>query len=343
MSLGLYETIVNYLREKRSGVLATIVRRVGSAPRQEGSFMFIGEDLKSFGTIGGGVLEAETLAKAQTVMRTKMPILFHYRMDARSVEEEGMLCGGNVDVLLEPVLPEQITMYEEVFSSAKKRERGIFYVRFLNNSFSKSFLKTDGLIFGDPLHEEEIKIIQDYGDLKAPIILDEKRILIPILIKSVLYIFGAGHVSRYLAMFANYVDFSVTVIDESEDFANRENFPEAENLIVSSFEDSFKNLDFTGEEYVVIVTRGHKSDTFCLREVLKRPFAYVGMIGSKRKIQTVFEYLRNEGVPDYLLERVHAPIGIDINSETPQEVAISIVAELIKERGEKIKNARRGN
>lgn len=343
MSVGTYEEVVNYLKQKKLGVLATIVARIGSAPRQEGTTMFIGEDFNIFGTIGGGALEAYTLERSKLVMKTRKPDLFSYRMDAKSVEEEGMLCGGNVDVLLEPVLFEHISIYEEALSSMRKRERGFFFVRFDEENFFKSFLKMDGSVSGDPLSEEEMRILSDYHESKIPVVLEGNKILIPTLLKSVLYIFGAGHVSKYLASFANHVDFSVTVIDDSENFANRANFPEAENIIVSPFEESFKILNFTGEEYVVIVTRGHKSDTLCLREVLKRPTSYVGMIGSRRKVQAVFEHLRKEGFSDEQLNRVHAPIGLDINSETPQEVAISIVAELIKERGEKVKNARRGN
>lgn len=334
---------MNYLKEKRSGVLATIVARIGSAPRKEGTSMFIGEDLSIFGTIGGGALEAYTLERSKSVMETKRPELLTYRMDAKSVEEEGMLCGGNVDILLEPTLPEHSSVYLEALSSIQKRERGFFFVRFDDQNFFKSFLKMDGSVLGDPVGEEEAKVLLRYIESRVPVFIETNKILIPIHLKSILYIFGAGHVSKYLATFANYVDFSVTVIDDSESFANRENFPDAENIIVSPFEESFKLLDFTGDEYVVIVTRGHKSDTLCLREVLKRPFSYVGMIGSKKKVQTVFEYLKKEGFSDELLSKVRAPIGLDINSETPQEVAISIVAQLIKERGEILKNVRRGN
>ncbi|MCS7280966.1 MAG: XdhC family protein [Desulfobacterota bacterium] len=339
MSLEVYKGIVEYLRTERSGLLATIVKRIGSSPRGEGATMFLGEDGTTFGTIGGGSLEREVKIRSESVFMEKKPDLFGYRLDAKSVEDEGMLCGGNVDVLIEPVLLGHLGIYEEAKKLLTERKKGVFYVK-LKPNYSKSLFTSDGRLVGDALSEAERVLLEKNINAKKPIEVDISSFIIPLQVRSQLYVFGAGHVSKYLVKIASLVDFSVIVIDDSGEFAKKENFPDAEAVYAVPFEESFDLLSFTGEEYVVIVTRGHKSDTLCLEEVLKRPFRYVGMIGSKRKVRAVFEYLRAKGYDEALLKRVHAPIGIEINSETPQEVAVSIVAELIKERGEYFRNVR---
>ncbi|MCX7857977.1 MAG: XdhC/CoxI family protein [Deltaproteobacteria bacterium] len=340
MSFEVLNAILDYLKKKRGGCLATIIKRIGSSPREEGTTMFIGEDGKIFGTIGGGTLEKEVKERTSIVLTEKRPEIFPFRMDAKSVEDEGMLCGGNVEVLIEPVLSHHLAVYERAKEAFSQRKEGIFYIRFDSFQYLKTFVEKEGSIYGDDIEENEKSFLTDKLGTKKPIVIERSKIVIPLRMRSVLYIFGAGHISRYLVSLANLVDFVVTVIDDSNQFAKPENFPEANRILAMPFEDSFRALEFTGEEFVVIVTRGHKSDAFCLEEVLKRPFRYVGMIGSKRKVNSVFEYLKGKGYGEDLLRRVHAPIGLEINSETPQEVAISIVAQLIKERGEYLKNVR---
>jgi xanthine dehydrogenase accessory factor len=128
------------------------------------------------------------------------------------------------------------------------------------------------------------------------------------------------------------VDFNTVVIDDRPDFANRERFPEAQEIIVDDFRKVFQRLTFYGNEYVAIVTRGHKHDALVLEEVMRRPTRYVGMIGSKRKNRLILDHLKAKGFEEAALAAVHAPIGLGIRAETPQEIAVSIVAELIAVR-----------
>ncbi len=187
------------------------------------------------------------------------------------------------------------------------------------------------MVAGDPIDEEIGADFQRYISEKRPAVIGN-TIIEPLQTSPVLYIFGAGHVSQYVSRVAAMVDFNVTVIDDREEFANRERFPEAERVIVDDFTRVFEQLSFHGNEYVVILTRGHKHDALVLEQVMKRPSRYVGMIGSKRKTRMVMDYMRQQGFDDKTLESVYAPIGIAINSETPQEIAVSIAAELIKVR-----------
>ncbi len=159
-------------------------------------------------------------------------------------------------------------------------------------------------------------------------------LLEPIFSEPTVYIFGGGHISEQLAPLVKRVHFTVVVIDDRDMFANRERFPEADEVIVSEFEKCFDQLNIDDSSYIVIVTRGHLYDGFVLEQAVKTNARYIGMIGSKKKIKTLYEILVKKGVSRETLNRVHAPIGLDINSETPEEIAVSIIAQLIKVRAE---------
>jgi xanthine dehydrogenase accessory factor len=151
----------------------------------------------------------------------------------------------------------------------------------------------------------------------------------PILPAAILYLFGAGHVSFNLSKAVSQVGFDVTVVDDREAYASRERFPEAKEVIADDFERAMSRLTPSESSYIVIVTRGHRDDMRILRWAVQRPARYIGMIGSKRKTIAIFRELTNEGLAPELFERVHAPVGLDIGAVTPEEIAVSITAELI--------------
>jgi xanthine dehydrogenase accessory factor len=154
----------------------------------------------------------------------------------------------------------------------------------------------------------------------------------PILPPAELYIFGAGHVSISLYKVARIAGFDVTVVDDRETYANRERFPEAHQLIAEDFDKAMEQIKPGESSYIVIVTRGHRDDMRVLRWAVQTPARYVGMIGSRRKTIGIFEELKKEGLPAQQFERVHAPVGLDIGAVTPEEIAVSITAELIAKR-----------
>jgi xanthine dehydrogenase accessory factor len=154
----------------------------------------------------------------------------------------------------------------------------------------------------------------------------------PILPPAELYVFGAGHVAESLYRVACIAGFDVTVIDDREAYANRERFPDAQQVIAEDFDKAAARLAPSESAYIVIVTRGHRDDMRMLRWAVQTPARYVGMIGSKRKTITIFKELQAEGLPAHLFDRVHAPIGLDIGAITPEEIAVSITAELIAKR-----------
>jgi xanthine dehydrogenase accessory factor len=154
----------------------------------------------------------------------------------------------------------------------------------------------------------------------------------PILPPADLYIFGAGHVAASLYKIARIAGFDVTIIDDRAAYANRERFPEAQQVIVDDFEKAATELTPSESSYIVIVTRGHRDDMRMLRWAVQTPARYIGMIGSKRKTITIFKELQQEGLSAHLFDRVHAPVGLDIGAITPEEIAVAITAELIAKR-----------
>lgn len=154
----------------------------------------------------------------------------------------------------------------------------------------------------------------------------------PILPPALLYIFGAGHVAVNLYRVAQDAGFDVIVVDDRESYANRERFPQAREVVAEDFEQAMSRLRPNESSYIVIVTRGHRDDMRCLRWAVQTPARYIGMIGSKRKTIAIYNELTRQGLDAKLFERVHAPVGLDIAAVTPEEIAVSITAELIAVR-----------
>ncbi len=148
-----------------------------------------------------------------------------------------------------------------------------------------------------------------------------------------LYVVGAGHIAVPLVKMAKILDFHVTVLDDRMLFANRDRFPDADSICVGDMAETLKQLPITPSTYIVLITRGHKYDEPCLREIIHSRARYIGMIGSKRRVKACFQRFREEEkIAEEIIQRVHAPIGLEINTETPEEIALSILAEIIKVR-----------
>ncbi len=352
MVQDIYVAIVKALEKREKCVLATLINRVGSAPRAVGAKYLVKEDGTSLGSIGGGCVEAEVWQKARRIMEAPKREILHFDLTSEQLAEGGLVCGGNIDIFLEPLRKDFLSIYEE---AARIREKGGSAILatlvsvegdFPEGEGWKILLKPSGEKIGSLLGKAELeKKILDEGEVllkgKKPKVLavspEHRRVevlLEPVFPEPTVYIFGGGHISEELAPLVKKVHFRVAVIDDREMFANRERFPEADEVIVSEFEKCFDQLSVNDSCYIVIVTRGHLYDGYVLEQAVKTNARYIGMIGSKKKIRTLYQGLMKKGISREMLSRVHAPIGLEINSETPEEIAVSIVAELIKVRGE---------
>ncbi len=352
--VSIEEEIVKVLSQNASAAVATVIDRAGSAPRDVGAKMLYRADGSSIGTIGGGSTEARVLKEAKLVMETGQSSILRFELTAKELIQGESICGGNVTVFVEPLptdIPDLIEIYRAI---ARIKKRG-----------GKSLLATMISINGNPSRGRESKILidpegQSIGSLsddpglieklrpeldilarenKAKI-LDLKRrnqqikvLLEPITSEATVIVFGCGHISNCLAPLVKNIGFRLIVADDRSDFANQERFPEADEIVVDAFEGLLEKMRIDENAYLVIVTRGHFHDKIVLEQALRTKARYIGMIGSRRKVRMVFEDLMKKGISKDLLKRVHAPIGLKIGAETPEEIAVSILAELIQVRG----------
>ncbi|MDI6767103.1 MAG: XdhC family protein [Bacteroidota bacterium] len=339
----IYQEILSALEHEDSIMLATIISTSGSTPASALSKMIIKNGgTVSVGTIGGGCMEGDVILHANRLYQTGKVEVMSFHLNEDDIES-GLICGGSLDVLIEPVSKTHQSLYQELKSLRDKGEDCV-----LASLFSgEGKIEWKQLIPCSPCSaipltsriphltkdlEESIKKAHHRQETQRVELPFGELILEPITGTSSLIIFGGGHVSKFVSQTAAMAGFRVTVVDDREKYANANRFPEAVNTIVTDYNSAFENLNVTQSTYIVIVTRGHKYDEIVLEQAVKTTAKYIGMIGSKRKVLTTYEHLRERGVTDEMLNRVHAPIGLDISAVTAEEIAISIVAELIRVR-----------
>lgn len=253
--MDIYDEIVRLRRLGQKCALATIVQVNGSIPSYESAKLLVRADGSMTGTIGGGCVEAEVWAAAREVIENEQPRHMAFALNQEAAYDNGLICGGQLNVFIEPVIPQPRAL-----------------------------------------------------------------------------IFGAGHVSKSLSKVAALAGFATTIVDDREAFANRERFPEADEIYAGEYEEVFPKLTVNNSTYLIIVTRGHRDDMRVLRWAIETPARYVSMIGSKRKVLGVMREIQAEGVPAEAFEKIHAPMGLEIGATSPEEIAVSVVAEMIAVR-----------
>jgi xanthine dehydrogenase accessory factor len=253
--MDIYDEIVRLRKLGQKCALATIVQVRGSIPSYESAKLLVREDGSMMGTVGGGCVEAEVWNAAREVIDTEKPKNLSFSLGQDAAYDEGLICGGQLNIFVEPVIPQPQA-----------------------------------------------------------------------------FIFGGGHVSKSISKVATIAGFSTIIVDNREAFANPERFPEAEATYAEEYEDVFPKLPVTASSYLIIVTRGHRDDMRVLRWAVTTQARYIAMIGSKRKTISVIHELEHEGFPRDAFERVFAPMGLEIGAQSPEEIAISVVAEMIAVR-----------
>ncbi len=336
----LYQAMLDFLEQGKSFVQATILTQSGSAPRTAGAKMIILPDQSFLGTIGGGLVEAKVQELAVEVFKTKQMVRKEFNLTGSEAGQMDMICGGRLEVLVEHLdaTNEQLLpVYQAMVKAIENRRRVVLVTPLEVTDSSQTFLiKEDHSIIGTftgPTEWVE-KFASLSGRYPQVITLAGQRFLVePITSNGTVYIFGAGHVSQKLSLLTTFVDFRTVVLDDREEFANRGRFPSVDEvLVLESFEQAFKDLEIERDSYLIIVTRGHAYDKAVLAQALRTNAGYIGMIGSEKKRDTIYRALRQEGFTEADMQRVHSPIGLEIKAETPEEIAVSITAELIKIR-----------
>jgi xanthine dehydrogenase accessory factor len=269
-----------------------------------------------------------------------------------------MICGGSISILVDPILPENFelfNLFEQINKTIVTQKQGWIISQLPSGEEDiapkKCFITPDKEISGtwlpevefkeripDKMKFEEVELQFTNIDLKLVQIITaahHRIFLEPIGQHRTVYIVGAGHIAQKLAPLTTMVGFQTFVLDDREDFISPDRFPSVDKcILLENFENVFQALPIDNQSYVVIVTRGHQFDKSVLGQALETEATYVGMIGSRRKIKLTFDALLFDGVSEVELSHVHSPIGLNIGAETPEEIAISIVAELIQHRAQ---------
>lgn len=337
MNLQTTKAAVSLLKQGESFAWVTILSTRGSSPRHAGAGMLVRRDGSITGTVGGGPLEAKAIAEALEVLRSGTSRLLAF--DSR---ELGMLCGGDGVLLIEYVgrdQPGAETFFDSLLRLLESGNRGWLVVRAPAGhagAAAKCLVGADGTVIGDPICDPNtLKALAEKGGTYDRILAESPAdtYVEPLGARGTAYVFGAGHCGEKLVPILSSVGFATVVIDDRADFANAQRFPTADRIVVpESFSTVVSSLPIDDDSYVVIVTRGHNHDKEVLAQALHTPARYIGMIGGRTKVARTFEALQKEGFTAEQLARVYSPIGLAIGAETPEEIAISITAQLIQVR-----------
>ncbi|MCK9174241.1 MAG: XdhC family protein [Desulforhopalus sp.] len=328
--------LLDTLRRGESAIFGTIVEQSGSAPRGSGAKMLVTADGTLYGTIGGGPVEGNSQHRAATMFQENSDFLLQpYNLDNETAANAGMVCGGAVKVLLRRLTPEHLPLFEEIQAAYVSRRRPVLVISLPAGGIPQLTLLSNGTFIGAELDEDTAaEVLHKTQKCRTPYTLGAASGIFyvePQIDTGTLWLVGAGHISLATAKAADFVDFTVRVMDDRAEFANRERFPEAEDVqVLKDFSSCFPVLG--PDDYVVIVTRGHSHDREVLEQALANSPGYLGMIGSRKKRDTTYRLLRDKGVTEEQLAAVHCPIGLSIGADTPEEIAICIVGELIRHR-----------
>jgi len=333
--IDLLTTLGNWLAEGNPVAAATIVTHEGSTPRSAGSKMIVRRDGTMFGTVGGGLVEAQVLKAASRVLDDGVRGIMDFDLTGELAAGADMICGGKLRVFLERIEQGlEGELYSELLRRVERGERCLLAVPV--DGGSRTLVPPDGPSLGAELPGALLESARSAGkNVHAPVVFTatyDRWFLEPWTGPSPLYIAGAGHVSRPTAQIAALAGFRVTVLDDRPEFANVERFPQAHEIRTRGLKSCLEGLPIGPDASLVIVTRGHIHDADVLAQALRTSAGYIGMIGSRRKRDAVYQRLREQGFGDADFARVHCPVGLDIGAETPEEIAVSIVAELIQNR-----------
>jgi xanthine dehydrogenase accessory factor len=352
----MYGQIKQLIEEGETLALATIVSTMGSTPRGVGAKMVIAASGEILGTVGGGCGEAEVRREAVQVIRSHKTAMVRVELLDEIESNSPAVCGGILNVFVDPWSKDSDPVCEPLANELfQVQEAGAAAVMATIVSAEncpgvrtgEKCLIRDGVVkAGNIGHKDLLQAILQEAEVRLnkeecrqiPLTLpgtDHKvEVFFEVLtaIRKIIVV-GAGHLAIPLVQFAKILGFQISVLDDRVIYANRERFPDVEEVLVGDMAETLGSMEITPQTYIVLITRGHQYDEPCLRKVIHSPAKYIGMIGSKRRIKACFIRFRDEdGIPEDLLKRVHAPIGLDINAESPEEIALSIIAEVIKVR-----------
>lgn len=322
--LKLLEVLAQTLTEGHDCLLATVIESSGSTPRSAGAYMLVGSQGRIYGTIGGGNLEYQAILKGQKQIAQQENFLFEYVLTAEKVAGLGMICGGSCKVLfcyLNAADKAVRQSVEQALAAAKMQKP-----YWLLLPFDAGPLK---VVDNAEVKGRAGKLLYEGKEYYAEQFAYDGKV----------YIFGGGHLAQEVVPLLAHLDFTCVVIDDREEFSRAELFPGAAEVLQLDFKQLSEHLHLQQSDYAAVMTRGHLHDADVERFLLNTDTGYIGVVGSSRKAQLTRETLLAEGYSKQQLDRIITPIGLDIGSETPAEISVSIVAQLIQERAARYNKA----
>lgn len=337
------EAVVALQQRGQRGALSSLIWSSGSIPMSDRAKMLVVEDGGVLGTIGGGCLEAEILALAGRVIQTQRPQLSRFTLTEEQAGEGGLNCGGSLRIFTEPVGDQEI--YPAILR-ARQEGRACAVVSVLEESSAQvpkllvvpgqARQGTLGSAALDQWAAAQAEALIARGKNEIELVEVEpggaELFVEPYFPVPVLYIFGGGHVGGQVCRLAAQVGFRVVMVDDRPQFANAKRHPEAAQWVVGAMEQVFADLPIDEQSYVIAATRGHQHDEVVVEQAIRTPARYIGMLGSERKKLLMWQRLEARGGSRARLEQVYAPVGLNIGADTPEEIAVSVVAELVRVR-----------
>jgi xanthine dehydrogenase accessory factor len=344
----IYLQIPDRYTEDPGLILATVTAKNGSTPQEPGSSALFNQTGLIAGTIGGGIVEGRIQQLALEAIETGKSGHFHFDLDNDISKKEAAICGGQISILVDAQVQNSIHVFRQLKESIIEKVPGVLITRLTINSGKPLLIDrywiTDTEKFSLPdIFIEKIKPVvknllakrlrTGYNRLEFTIPGETNSslfLLEPVFPPNQLVIAGAGHIGRALTHFGKILEFEVTVIDDRPEYANFENIKEADRIIVKNIGEAMQDLKKEKDTYVVIVTRGHNDDAAALKPCIGTELAYIGMIGSRNKVASMRKDFLDKGWTSAgQWDKIHAPIGLDIKSQTVDEIALSIAAELV--------------
>ena len=326
-----FEAARDLLRGGGTGVLALVLERSGSAPRGQGAKMLIRADGTIFDTIGGGPVEWSVIRHAPQVLSSQETQVMTFDLSGTDSLRDEAICGGGITACLHPLTAADLPALEGACQALSARKTATFLLWRGDGPLCQSFCLSEDGGAAPPcspqLAGQLSRACTAAGIHEEPRLLYQERLAPTIRV----WLIGGGHVAQATAQVAQVAGFQVVVGDDREEFSNPQRFPGARCIVCQAY-DALPVEEINHDDYIVVVTRGHKADRIALDWALRTRACYVGMIGSRSKCALIYDALAAQGVPRSQLDQVHAPIGLPIGGQTPGEIGVSIVAQLISER-----------
>ncbi len=340
-----FHEAVDLLEKDEQLVMATVIRTKGSTPQKPGAKLLVRSDGTGVGTLGGGCVEGDIWYAASQLMRRGGDAQYReYELNEDLAAEDGLVCGGTMFFLIDPVYrPEQYLDFAKEIDDAYEGGPSVALASLIKTANgrgsigSKLFIREDGSTEGSlgdlRLDRDAVKRARSLMAMgrNEYVIADEgvEYFIEAYTTPPQLVICGGGHVSRALASHAKPLGFRLFITDDREEFASPQRFPEADMVVAEKPEDALRELPINANTFIVVATRGHRFDNVALAAAADTSARYVGLMGSKRKTILIYEDLVRMGISEERLREIRSPIGLDIHARTPEEIAISIIGEIL--------------